>query len=216
VIAAAPARYKASARRQWRKSRTATARSIKDAPRRSDRAPGRMPGSGSRPHRCAGGRAAPGRRGGAVPGGRAAAGGRAAPGGRRGAAAGGRAAADRVAGPGRGGGRCRSRTWCGPLVGAVDRRPLPGARAGLGALPLPTVTATALWHARARLGARPLRALFDLLRGLPAFSWSQGVAEARSQAVGRKVLGRALARSRRAAKKFSEEPLYSEGGPRSL
>lgn len=37
--------------------------------------------------------------------------------------------------------------------------------AGLGALPLPTVTATALWHARARLGARPLRALFDLLRG---------------------------------------------------
>jgi len=37
--------------------------------------------------------------------------------------------------------------------------------AGLGALPLPTVTATALWHARARLGARPLQALFDLLRG---------------------------------------------------
>jgi hypothetical protein len=30
--------------------------------------------------------------------------------------------------------------------------------------------------------------------------------------VGRKVLGRAQ-RSRRAAKKFSEEPLYSEGGP---
>jgi hypothetical protein len=30
---------------------------------------------------------------------------------------------------------------------------------------LPKVTATGLWHARARLGARPLRALFDLLRG---------------------------------------------------
>ncbi|MFI9325821.1 IS4 family transposase [Kitasatospora aureofaciens] len=35
----------------------------------------------------------------------------------------------------------------------------------LGALPIPKVTATALWHARCRLGARPLRALFDLLRG---------------------------------------------------
>jgi hypothetical protein len=32
-------------------------------------------------------------------------------------------------------------------------------------LPAPMVTATALWHARARLGTRPLRALFDLLRG---------------------------------------------------
>ncbi|WP_327153289.1 transposase domain-containing protein [Streptomyces tubercidicus] len=35
----------------------------------------------------------------------------------------------------------------------------------LGSLPIPTVTATALWHARARLGVRPVRALFDLLRG---------------------------------------------------
>ena len=32
-------------------------------------------------------------------------------------------------------------------------------------LPLPKVTATGLWHARARLGVRPLRALFDLLAG---------------------------------------------------
>jgi len=32
-------------------------------------------------------------------------------------------------------------------------------------LRLPSITATALWHARARLGARPLRALFDLLAG---------------------------------------------------
>jgi Transposase DDE domain/Insertion element 4 transposase N-terminal len=37
--------------------------------------------------------------------------------------------------------------------------------AALGALSLPPVTATGLWHARARLGVRPLRALFDLLRG---------------------------------------------------
>jgi hypothetical protein len=37
--------------------------------------------------------------------------------------------------------------------------------AGLGGLPVPAVTATALWHARARLGERPLRALFDLVRG---------------------------------------------------
>jgi hypothetical protein len=37
--------------------------------------------------------------------------------------------------------------------------------AALGSLPLPKVTATALWHARARLGVRPMRALFDLLRG---------------------------------------------------
>ncbi|MFC4471976.1 IS4 family transposase, partial [Streptomyces xiangluensis] len=37
--------------------------------------------------------------------------------------------------------------------------------AALDALPLPTVTATALWHARCRLGTRPLQALFDLLRG---------------------------------------------------
>jgi hypothetical protein len=35
----------------------------------------------------------------------------------------------------------------------------------LGSLPIPKVTATALWHARARLGVRPLRALFDLVRG---------------------------------------------------
>lgn len=35
----------------------------------------------------------------------------------------------------------------------------------LDSLPIPRVTATALWHARARLGARPLRALLDLLRG---------------------------------------------------
>jgi hypothetical protein len=32
-------------------------------------------------------------------------------------------------------------------------------------LPLVEVTATALWHARCRLGVRPVRALFDLLRG---------------------------------------------------
>ena len=37
--------------------------------------------------------------------------------------------------------------------------------AALGSLPLPTVTATGLWHARTRLGARPMRELFDLLRG---------------------------------------------------
>jgi len=35
----------------------------------------------------------------------------------------------------------------------------------LGSLPIPKITATGLWHARARLGVRPLRALFDLLRG---------------------------------------------------
>ncbi|MFD8338961.1 IS4 family transposase [Streptomyces solisilvae] len=35
----------------------------------------------------------------------------------------------------------------------------------LGSLPVPKVTATGLWHARCRLGARPLQALFDLLRG---------------------------------------------------
>jgi Insertion element 4 transposase N-terminal/Transposase DDE domain len=37
--------------------------------------------------------------------------------------------------------------------------------AALGSLPLPQITATGLWHAHARLGVRPLRALFDLLRG---------------------------------------------------
>ncbi|MGW1917770.1 transposase domain-containing protein [Streptomyces sp. NPDC002076] len=42
--------------------------------------------------------------------------------------------------------------WC-KLTSALD------------GLPIPTVTATALWHARARLGVRPIRALFDLLRG---------------------------------------------------
>jgi hypothetical protein len=35
----------------------------------------------------------------------------------------------------------------------------------LHSVPVPKVTATALWHARARLGVRPVRALFDLLRG---------------------------------------------------
>jgi hypothetical protein len=35
----------------------------------------------------------------------------------------------------------------------------------LGSLPVPKITATGLWHARCRIGARPLRALFDLLRG---------------------------------------------------
>ncbi|WSY19147.1 IS4 family transposase (plasmid) [Embleya sp. NBC_00896] len=44
---------------------------------------------------------------------------------------------------------------------AVWRR-LTGA---LGDMYVPSVTATALWHARTRLGVRPLRALFDLLRG---------------------------------------------------
>lgn len=37
--------------------------------------------------------------------------------------------------------------------------------AALGSLPIPKVTGTALWHARTRLGVRPMRALFDLLRG---------------------------------------------------
>jgi Insertion element 4 transposase N-terminal/Transposase DDE domain len=41
-------------------------------------------------------------------------------------------------------------------------RKLTGA---LEALPVPTVSATALWHARTRLGVRPTQALFDLLRG---------------------------------------------------
>lgn len=41
-------------------------------------------------------------------------------------------------------------------------RKLTGA---LEALPLPRVTATALWHARTRLGVRPMQTLFDLLRG---------------------------------------------------
>jgi hypothetical protein len=41
-------------------------------------------------------------------------------------------------------------------------RKLTGA---LESLPVPTVSATALWHARTRLGVRPTQALFDLLRG---------------------------------------------------
>lgn len=48
---------------------------------------------------------------------------------------------------------------CGYL--AVWRK-LTGALDGL---PIPKVTGTGLWHARCRLGVRPLRALFDLLRG---------------------------------------------------
>lgn len=36
---------------------------------------------------------------------------------------------------------------------------------GLDGLPIPKITGTGLWHARARLGVRPLRASFDLLRG---------------------------------------------------
>ncbi len=52
-----------------------------------------------------------------------------------------------------------------PSVGACQ---WPGASkltAALGCLPLPEITATGLWHARTRLGVRPVRALFDLLRG---------------------------------------------------
>lgn len=37
--------------------------------------------------------------------------------------------------------------------------------AALGSIPIPQVTGAALWDARARLGVRPTRALFDLLRG---------------------------------------------------
>ncbi|GIE37087.1 hypothetical protein Ait01nite_101320 [Actinoplanes italicus] len=48
---------------------------------------------------------------------------------------------------------------CGYL--AVWRK-LTGALDGL---PIPKITGTGLWHARAWLGVRPLRALFDLLRG---------------------------------------------------
>ncbi|MFF0451337.1 transposase domain-containing protein [Streptomyces sp. NPDC004609] len=40
-----------------------------------------------------------------------------------------------------------------------------GLTSALHCLPVPKVTATALWHARARLGVRPVRALFGLLRG---------------------------------------------------
>jgi hypothetical protein len=48
---------------------------------------------------------------------------------------------------------------CGYL--AVWRK-LTGALDGL---PIPKITGTGLWHARCRLGVRPLQALFDLLRG---------------------------------------------------
>ncbi|MFJ9845910.1 IS4 family transposase [Kitasatospora sp. NPDC101155] len=48
------------------------------------------------------------------------------------------------------------------------------ADGALDRLPIPTVTATALWHARARLGSRPLRALFDLLRGPAASTLTSG------------------------------------------
>jgi hypothetical protein len=41
-------------------------------------------------------------------------------------------------------------------------------------LPIPQITPTALWHARARLGVRPLRALFDLLRGPAATALTGG------------------------------------------
>jgi hypothetical protein len=37
--------------------------------------------------------------------------------------------------------------------------------AALDSIPVPKITATALWDARTRLGVRPMRALFDLLRG---------------------------------------------------
>lgn len=37
--------------------------------------------------------------------------------------------------------------------------------AALDSIPIPTITGTALWDARTRLGVRPMRALFDLLRG---------------------------------------------------
>lgn len=48
---------------------------------------------------------------------------------------------------------------CGYL--AVWRK-LTGA---LGPIPIPKITGTALWDARTRLGVRPMRTLFDLLRG---------------------------------------------------
>lgn len=37
--------------------------------------------------------------------------------------------------------------------------------AALDPIPVPKITGAALWDARTRLGARPMRALFDLLRG---------------------------------------------------
>ena len=36
---------------------------------------------------------------------------------------------------------------------------------GLAGLSLPRATATGLWHARCRLGVRPMRAVFEVLRG---------------------------------------------------
>ncbi len=48
---------------------------------------------------------------------------------------------------------------CGYL--AVWRR----LTASLNSIPIPKITATALWDARTRLGVHPMRALFDLLRG---------------------------------------------------
>jgi len=46
---------------------------------------------------------------------------------------------------------------------------------GLEGLPVAKVSATALWHARARLGVRPLKALFDLLRGPACAAHTAGV-----------------------------------------
>jgi hypothetical protein len=45
--------------------------------------------------------------------------------------------------------------------------------AGLSGLPVARITATALWHARSRVGVRPLQALFDLVRG-PALALRTG------------------------------------------
>jgi hypothetical protein len=45
---------------------------------------------------------------------------------------------------------------------------------GLEGLPVPSVTGTALWHARSRLGVKPLRRLFDLLRTSAASSATTG------------------------------------------
>jgi hypothetical protein len=50
-------------------------------------------------------------------------------------------------------------------------RKLTGSLEGL---PVPKITATALWHARTRLGSRPLQALFDLLRGPAAAPGTAG------------------------------------------
>jgi len=44
----------------------------------------------------------------------------------------------------------------------------------LESLPIPKITATALWHARTRLGPGPLQALFDLLRGPAAAPGTTG------------------------------------------